>query len=164
MEVGPVNSNTGGKKIKTRWVTARLDRLKKLPAPDEDFLKKEIHPRLDPIWQQLISQNVIETVDTLCGSEYPDGGLKQWHTRAGAYEKIQSILENRPECEFPALPCEDHGFECRNGRLHCKMDYHDDGDHQKSWSSDELEYFWEHGELPDASKNAADSDAEVVES
>jgi hypothetical protein len=157
---------SGSKTYKTRWVTARLDRLKKLPDPDEEFTKDEVHPRLKPLWQQLRSHDVLNSETTIHGADTPDGGRTVWSTRESAYEKIHELLDNRPDDEFPALPCGDHGAERKNGRFHCKMDHHDDGEHRKSWTQAELEHYYEHGELPrsetDDSTDLTDADAGTV--
>lgn len=122
----------------------KIDRVKHLPEPDQEFQQSDLHERLQPIFDKLVEARIIEHVEDVDLSG-PDGGkvVGIWSVREAHYEYVQDLLDDRDDTSPPALPCGDHGFVNVGDAIACKFD-----DCAGAWSKDELQHFWEHGELP----------------
>lgn len=127
------------------WYRSRLDTLKHLPHPDERWVAKDAHERVTAVHHELSTQNLINRVGTRENEEDRRGGIGLWQTDPAVYERVQELLDERPEHDAPAMPCGDHGFvNVGDGLLDCKFDECDGG----PWTKTAIKHYWDHGELP----------------
>lgn len=128
---------------KLNWVSKNLDRLKTLPAPDEEFTRAEADDRLHPIWCNLIHRNVLEEVDRRDYANRNGGDRAVYSVRPDDYALVQDRLDGRDR--DMAMPCGDHGFRnVGDDRLDCPIEECDAG----PWPKTAIEHYWTHGELP----------------